>query len=234
MALPKIKQPIFELTIPSTKEVVRYRPYTVSEEKLVLIARESDEVKDIINVYKQIINNCVLDIKDVDKLAYFDLEYIFLMLRAKSVSNVLELTVEDDQDSQTYRVKLDLEKDISVSEPKVGNFIKLTDPISVVLKYPSYEVLSLIAESKINSAETVLMMIRDSIDQIYDGETAYDVAEYSKTELDDWLLSLGTKDLAKMQEFFVGLPKITANISYKRKDGSVRELTLEGIQSFFG
>jgi hypothetical protein len=110
----------------------------------------------------------------------------------------------------------------------------LTDPISVVLKYPSYEVLSLIAESKINSAETVLMMIRDSIDQIYDGETAYDVAEYSKTELDDWLLSLGTKDLAKMQEFFVGLPKITANISYKRKDGSVRELTLEGIQSFFG
>jgi uncharacterized protein YfkK (UPF0435 family) len=234
MALPKIKQPIFELTIPSTKEVVRYRPYTVSEEKLVLIARESNEVKDIINVYKQIINNCVLDIKDVDKLAYFDLEYIFLMLRAKSVSNVLELTIEDDQDSQTYRVKLDLEKDISVSESKVGSFIKLTDPISVVLKYPSYEVLSLIAENKMNSAETVLMMIRDSIDQIFDGETAYDVAEYSKTELDDLVMSLGTKDLAKMQEFFVGLPKITANISYKRKDGSVRELTLEGIQSFFG
>lgn len=234
MALPKIKQPIFELTIPSTKEVVRYRPYTVSEEKLVLIARESNEVKDIINVYKQIINNCVLDIKDVDKLAYFDLEYIFLMLRAKSVSNVLELTIEDDQDNQTYRVKLDLEKEISVSEPKVGNFIKLTDPISVVLKYPSYEVLSLIAENKMNSAETVLMMIRDSIDQIFDGETAYDVAEYSKTELDDWVMSLGTKDLAKMQEFFVGLPKITANISYKRRDGSIRELTLEGIQSFFG
>ena len=234
MALPKIKQPIFELTIPSTKEVVRYRPYTVSEEKLVLIARESNEVKDIINVYKQIINNCVLDIKDVDKLAYFDLEYIFLMLRAKSVSNVLELTIEDDQDSQTYKVKLDLEKDISVSEPKIGNFIKLTDPISVVLKYPSYEILSLIAENKMNSAETVLMMIRDSIDQIFDGETAYDVAEYSKMELDDWVMSLGTKDLAKMQEFFVGLPKITANISYKRRDGSIRELTLEGIQSFFG
>lgn len=234
MTLPRIKQPIFELTIPSTKEVVRYRPYTVSEEKLVLIARESNEVKDIINVYKQIINNCVLDIKDVDRLAYFDLEYIFLMLRAKSVSNVLELTVEDDQDNQTYRVKLDLEKEVSVSEPKTSNFIKLTDPISVVLKYPSYEVLSLIAENKIDSAESVLMVIRDSIDQIYDGETAYDVAEYSKTELDDWLMSLGTKDLAKMQEFFVGLPKITANISYKRKDGSIRELTLEGIQSFFG
>lgn len=233
MTLPRIKQPIFELTIPSTKEVVRYRPYTVSEEKLVLIARESNEVKDIINVYKQIINNCVLDIKDVDRLAYFDLEYIFLMLRAKSVSNVLELTVEDDQDNQTYRVKLDLEKEVSVSEPKTSNFIKLTDPISVVLKYPSYEVLSLIAENKIDSAESVLMVIRDSIDQIYDGETAYDVAEYSKTELDDWLMSLGTKDLAKMQEFFVGLPKITANISYKRKDGSIRELTLEGIQSFF-
>lgn len=234
MTLPRIKQPVFELTIPSTKEVVRYRPYTVSEEKLVLIARESDEVKDIINVYKQIINNCVLDIKDVDKLAYFDLEYIFLMLRAKSVSNILELTVEDDQDNQTYRIKLDLEKEISVSEPKTSNFIKLTDPISVVLKYPSYEILSLIAENKIDGAESVLMVIRDSIDQIYDGETAYDVAEYSKTELDDWLMSLGTKDLAKMQEFFVGLPKITANISYKRKDGSIRELTLEGIQSFFG
>ena len=147
---------------------------------------------------------------------------------------MLELTIEDDQDNQTYRVKLDLEKEISVSEPRVGNFIKLTDPISVVLKYPSYEVLSLIAENKMNSAETVLMMIRDSIDQIFDGETAYDVAEYSKTELDDWVMSLGTKDLAKMQEFFVGLPKITANISYKRRDGSIRELTLEGIQSFFG
>ncbi len=234
MALPKIKQPIFELTIPSTKEVVRYRPYTVSEEKLILIARESEEVKDIIGVYKQIINNCFVDIKDVDKLAYFDLEYIFLMLRSKSVSNVLELSVTDDEDGKVYKVNLDLDRDVEVSNTETDNLIRLTDPISVLLKYPSYEILSSIAINGNRSVESVLSIIRDCIEQIYDGETAYDVAEYSKIDLDNWLMSLSTKDLAKMQEFFSKLPKVTAKISYKRKDGSIRELTLEGIQSFFG
>jgi len=115
--LPKIKQPIFTMEIPSNKKSVKYRPFTVAEEKLLMIAKESNDNKDIVNVYRQIINNCILDTIDVDKLAYFDLEYIFLMLRAKSVSNVVDLQIKDE-DGNTYPVKYDLDN-VKISEQKL-------------------------------------------------------------------------------------------------------------------
>ena len=110
MALPKIKQPIFELEIPSTGQKIRYRPFTVAEEKILLVTKESDDVKDMVNAYKAIVNNCCLDSIDVDKLCSFDLEYFFLNIRSKSVSNIVAARIKDEDDGQTYDIEIDLDK----------------------------------------------------------------------------------------------------------------------------
>jgi hypothetical protein len=110
MPLPKISQPIFQLTLPSNNKVVHYRPFTVREEKLLLMAQESAERKDIINVYKQLINNCAIDQVDVDAMAAIDLEYFFVCLRAKSVSNISKIQVKDVDDGEMYEVEINLDK----------------------------------------------------------------------------------------------------------------------------
>jgi len=231
--LPKIKQPIFTMTIPSSNKEVKYRPFTVAEEKLLLIAKESNDMKDIVNVYKQIINNCIIDEVNVDKLAYFDLEYIFLMLRAKSVSNIVDLQVTDDEDNNNYRLKFDLEQ-IKVSESKVKDLIQLSDGTNVKLKYPSYNDLSSVSSIDGVNSSDMLTIIRSCLEQIIVGEEVFELSEYGTAEVDDFILSLGSKDLLKLQEFFENLPKVYADIKYNRKDGTEKTIKLEGMQSFFG
>lgn len=231
--LPKIKQPIFTMTIPSSKKSVKYRPFTVAEEKLLMIAKESNEVADIVNVYKQIINNCVVDDVNVDKLAYFDLEYIFLMLRAKSVSNIVDLQVTDEEDKQSYMVKFDLEQ-IKVSDTKIKDVFELSDGTNIKLKYPSYGDLSKISSVEGAGSADMLTIIRSCLEQIIVGEEVFELSEYGTAEIDDFILSLGSKDLLKLQEFFENLPKVYADIKYKRKDGTEKTIKLEGMQSFFG
>ena len=231
--LPKIKQPIFTMTIPSSKKSVKYRPFTVAEEKLLLIAKESSDASDIVNVYKQIINNCVIDDLNVDKLAYFDLEYIFLMLRAKSVSNIVDLQVTDEEDKQSYMIKFDLDQ-IQVSDTKIKDLFELSDGTNVKLKYPSYGDLSKISAVEGVGSSDMLTIIRSCLEQIIVGEEVFELSEYGTAEVDDFILSLGSKDLLKLQEFFENLPKVYADIKYKRKDGTEKTINLEGMQSFFG
>jgi uncharacterized protein YfkK (UPF0435 family) len=230
MALPKIKQPLFSLEIPSTKQIVRYRSFTVAEEKLLLIAKESSELSDIINVYKQIINNCIVDDINVDSLAYFDLEYIFLMLRAKSVSNIVEIQVTDDDESK-YQVEINLD-DVKVTEQTVDKLIEIDDSIKVMMTYPSYESL-LSLQSNVNDSSLMLKVVRDCISQIYEGEEVYETSNYTTSEMDDFVMSLRSKDLLKIQKFFEDLPRVYADIKYRNRAGVEKEIRLEGMQSFF-
>jgi uncharacterized protein YfkK (UPF0435 family) len=230
MALPKIKQPLFSLEIPSTKQIVRYRSFTVAEEKLLLIAKESSELSDIINVYKQIINNCIVDDINVDSLAYFDLEYIFLMLRSKSVSNIVEIQVTDDDESK-YQVEINLD-DVKVTEQTVDKLIEIDDSIKVMMTYPSYESL-LSLQSNVNDSSLMLNVVRDCISQIYEGEEVYETSNYTTSEMDDFVMSLRSKDLLKIQKFFEDLPRVYADIKYRNRAGVEKEIRLEGMQSFF-
>ena len=231
MALPKIKQPLFTLEIPSTKKTVRYRAFTVAEEKLLLIAKESSEISDIINVYKQIINNCVVDTIDVDKLAYFDLEYIFLMLRAKSVSNIVELQISDD-DGSRYPVEVNLD-DVKVKEQTVNRLIDIDGTIKLMMDYPKYESL-LELQANNQDPSMLLKLVRDCISQIYEGEEVYETSNYTKSEMDEFVMTLSSKNLIKIQEFFEDLPRVYADIKYRNRAGEEREIRLEGMQSFFG
>lgn len=230
MALPKIQQPLFTLVVPSTKQNVRYRSFTVAEEKLLLIAKESSDINDIINVYKQIVNNCVVDDIDVDRLAFFDLEYIFLMLRAKSVSNIVEIQVTDE-DGSKYQVDLDLET-VKVKEQTVERLIDIDGRIKVMMEYPKYE--SILELQTNNDPAVMLKVVRDCISQIYDGEEVYETSNYTKIELDEFVMSLRSKDLVKMQKFFEELPRVYADVTYTTKTGEQKEVRLEGMQSFFG
>jgi hypothetical protein len=217
--LPKIKQPIFTMEIPSNKKSVKYRPFTVAEEKLLMIAKESNDNKDTI---------------DVDKLAYFDLEYIFLMLRAKSVSNVVDLQIKDE-DGNTYPVKYDLDN-VKISEQKKDNLITLSDGITVKLRYPTYGALVELKTKSDGSVDSsdMLTIVRICLDQIITGDEVFEADNYTTSELDDFILSLGSKELMKLQQFFETLPKVYGDVEYKRKDGTVVKHKLEGMQSFFG
>jgi len=231
MPLPKISQPIFQLTLPSTGKVVHYRPFTVREEKLLLMAQESNEKKDIINVYKQLINNCAIDPVDVDNLAAIDLEYFFVCLRAKSVSNISKIMVTDKDDNETYEVEINLDKIEIQRKENVSSNVKLTDTIGVILKYPTFNTLTKIDES--SQVDSTLAILRGCIDQIYEGEEVFDTANYSKQELDDFILSLNKNQIEEIQKFFEAMPKLIYNAKYMTKEKVVKDLKIEGLENFF-
>lgn len=229
MPLPKISQPIFSLTLPSTGKMIRFRPFTVREEKLLMIAQESGERKDIINTYKQLINNCCIDPVDVDKLASFDIEFFFINLRAKSVSNIAKVLVTNEDDGQQYEVEFNLDKVEVVKNENVSNNIKLTDTIGVVLQYPTFEDLVSMNSDKVD----VLSVLRACIKQIYEGDEVFDVANYTAKELDEFILSLNKQQMEEIQVFFESMPKIVAKSKYAAKDGTIKDVVIEGIDNFF-
>lgn len=231
MPLPKISQPIFQLSLPSNGKVVHYRPFTVREEKLLLMAQESGERKDIINVYKQLINNCAVDPVDVDNLAAIDLEYFFVCLRAKSVSNISKVLIKDKDDEESYEVEVNLDKIQVEKKGNVSNNVKLTETIGVILKYPTFNTLSKIDMD--NNVDSTFAILRGCIDQIYEGEEVFETANYSKQELDDFILSLNKNQIEEIQKFFEAMPKLVYDGKYVTKDKVVKDIRIEGLENFF-
>lgn len=229
MALPKVKQPVFEMVLPSNGRVIRYRPFTVAEEKILLVAKESEDVKDAINAYKAIINNCCLDQLDVDKLCSFDIEYLFINIRSKSVSNIVEAQIEDE--GQKYKIEINLDN-VNYTKSEKDPNIKLTDSIGVVMRYPTFETLKNI--SAIDEESQTLSLLANCIEQIYEDEQVYETSNYTRAEIEEFVTSLGMKELTKVKEFFEDMPKIYVDVEYTRKDGTTKTTRIEGINNFFG
>lgn len=233
MALPKINSPTFELKLPSSGQTIKFRPFLVKEEKILLVAQQSGELKDILNAVVQIANNCIYDDIDVEKLPLFDIEYIFINLRSKSVSNISEVMINDPDDGKQYKVEIDLDKVvIERPEKEISNKIDLGDGIGVVMRYPSITYMNSIGTA-INDADTAINIIMACIEKVYDTDNVYEASEYSKEELNDFILSLSSKQFQNIQEFFNNQPKVTQKVKYKRKDGEEKELVLEGLNDFF-
>ncbi len=232
MTLPKIVTPTYELEIPSSKEKITYRPFLVKEEKILLLAQEAGEESDILNAIKQIIKNCTFEEVEVENLALFDLEYIFLNIRSKSVGEKVELKLLCDDDGETYAdVTIDLEK-IEVDFPEEHtNNIQLTDTISLVMRYPQMSALSL---TTVSDTETIFHMIKTSIRQIIDGETIYEQVDFTEEDLDAFIESLTSEHFKNIQEFFQTMPKLKHVVKYKNpKTKKQNKRTLEGLNSFF-
>jgi hypothetical protein len=241
--LPKIDVPIFELILPSTGKPLRYRPFLVKEEKLFLMAAEAEDIKTVVDAIRQVINNCCLDEIEVEKLPIYDIEYIFLKLRARSISEVVNLKyrcfneIPDDKGENkqcTGTVEFDI--DLLSIEPTRNNEhtnkIPVNEKLGIVMKYPSFELLNEFA-TDINN-EKLLELILNCIDYIYDEESIYYSKDSTKEELVEFVDSLPAASFTKIQDFFETMPKIKHTLNFQCPKCSHKEdITIEGVQSFF-
>jgi hypothetical protein len=229
MPLPVIKHPTFDITIPSTKEVITFRPILVSEERILLTARESNALDDVLRAVKQIIKNCStkLDL-DVDRLAIFDIEWVFLQLRRFSISNTISLEYEDSEDGQTYAVKFDIAEVQMPAPPADVNFdLKVDGDISVKLTWPNGVIYG---DNKISS--DLDRIAASCIKSVYAADSITPVENTEETF--QWVQTFSVQTHEELMKFFEKIPIITHKVSYTTAKGTVREITLEGLSDFFG
>jgi len=239
MPLPKINTPTYELVLPSNGKKIKYRPFLVREEKILIMAMESEDMKQITDAIVQILGDCILtkDVK-VESLATFDIEYLFLNVRAKSVGETVEVNVTCPDDGET-RVEMEIPIDAIKVQKTRGhkNIIKLDDELMMKLKYPS---LDQFIESNFETSEVSsdvnqsLAMITSCIDAIYNEEESWEAADCSKKELDEFIEQLNTKQFKLVEKFFSTMPKLTHKVEVKNPNTGVEsEVVLEGLASFF-
>jgi len=233
MSLPKIQYPVYNIKIPSLNKTFRFRPFLVREEKLLLMAKESDNPGDMLSSIKQVVNNCLVDNNlDINKLAIFDLEYLFLKLRALSVDNVVKLSYIDNEDNKKYEFELDLNT-VEVKFPeKIDNNIKLTETSGILMKYPS---ASLYDDKEFLNLEKDYMfeLIIKCLDKIYDGDSIYEIKEYKKKDIEEFLESLNVKAFEDIKEFLLNVPKLYHEINYKNSLNNDRKIILTELSDFF-
>ena len=235
MPLPKLVAPTYELELPSTGDTIKYRPFLVKEEKILLLAMESEDEKQMTNAVKTILKNCILSKVKVDDLATFDIEYLFLNIRAKSVGEEIELNVICPDDNETtVPVKINVE-DIKVQKSDSHNkVIQLNDDVSIVMKYPSMEMFVKTNLSSNANAEDVFEIASSCIDQVIEGEEVYEVRSFSKKEISDFMESMDTAQFLKIQQFFETMPKLSHKITVKNPNTNVdNDIVIEGLASFF-
>ena len=237
MALPKLEVPIYELTVPSTDEKIKYRPFLIKEEKILLIAMESGESEDVIQAVKQIVSECTFNKLKLGDMPMFDVEYIFLQIRSKSVGEVSKLKILCRDDGETYaNVEVDLtEIEVQVNDDHT-NKIELTDEMGVIMRYPTIDSFSTAGISDI-TADNMLDVIVACIDKIYDkkGEEVYDSKDSSKKELMDFVEQMNTTQFQDVQAFFDSMPKLRHEITVVNPKTKVENVVaLSGLNDFFG
>ncbi len=238
MALPKLNVPVYETILPSTEKVIKYRPFLVKEEKLLFTAQESGE-EAVLPAVKQIIKNCVQGELDVDNMPLFDIEYLFLRLRAKSVGEEITIGLKPWGCPQnngelcefTTEVPINLEEIKCVKDKTHTSKIMLDDKIGIMMKYPDISQLNL--EGSEN--EMGMRVIKKCIDMIFTEEETHERDSFTDKELDDFIDSLNTKQMDKIRNFFETMPTLKHTVKYKCKTcDEEKETTVQGLQSFFG
>ena len=242
--LPKIDVPIYNVKLLSTGKNLRFRPFTVKEEKLFLMANESEELNNIIDTIKQILNNCILDEFNIDSLPIFDIEHLFLNIRARSISEVVNLKYKcnnDILDEETKEEKkcnhvVEIDLNILEIEPEKQkghtNKIEITEKMGVIMKYPNFETLKKFEIE--NEADSIIKITVNCIDYVYDSDSIYYAKDSTEEELIEFIESMQAKDLEKIKTFFDTMPKIKKDIDFKcNKCGHEEKIELEGIQNFF-
>jgi len=236
MALPKITTPTYELVVPSTNEKIKYRPFLVKEEKILLIAMESNENNQILQAVKDIVLECTFNKLDLGDMPMFDVEYIFLQIRGKSVGEISKLSLLCQDDGETYaNVEVDL-NDINVEvNENHTNKIELTDEMGIIMKYPTLDAFNDTGISEINS-KNMLDVISSCILQIYDkkGEEVFDAKDQTTEELTNFIGDLNSKQFKDLQNFFETMPKLQHTVIVKNPKTEVEnKVVLQGLNDFF-
>ena len=236
MALPKLNTPTYELEVPSTDEKIKYRPFLVKEEKILMIAMESKDNGQIVNAVKDIVTECTFNKLDIASIPMFDVEYIFLNIRAKSVGEVSKLKLLCPDDKKTYA---DVEVDLSKVEVQVDgehtNKIELTDSMGLIMTYPTIDSFQEGGIQVIN-ASNMLEVVGSCILQIYEdkGEKIYQAKDQTRKELTEFIESMNTGQFKQVQAFFDTMPKLKHTIKVKNpKTKKSSDVTLMGLNDFF-
>ena len=235
MALPKVNTPTYELAVPSTDEKIKFRPFLVKEEKILLIAMEAQEQSGILNAVKDIVKSCTFDKFDVNRAPIFDIEYIFLNIRAKSVGEVSTVNLRCPDDNETFvQTEIDLTTvNVQITEGHT-NKIELTDEMGMILQYPTLD--SFTDSTTVINASNMLDVIASCVSQIYDkkGEDVYDAKDSTKQEIVDFIESLNSKQFKEIQNFFDTSPKLTHTVTIENPKTKVKsDITLTGLNDFF-
>lgn len=232
MSLPKINQPLHKLKIPSTGEEIRFRSFLVKEEKILIMANESGNAADIADAVVQVINNCIVtEGFDVTKLASFDIEWIFLNLRVRSVSDTIELNKVCEKCEKPFSFQIDLKEVQAPKAEKIDNKVEVDENIGMLLKYPDIHAISLIQAD--NVIESAFSVVASCIDQIYDETSVYDSKDYSSQELIDWVLELPKDKFELVQKFFEDLPQLRHETEVACTNcNENNHVLLEGVNDF--
>ena len=239
MPLPKINTPLYEMEIPSSGKKIKYRPFLVREEKILIMALESEDMKQITNAIVQILGDCIstrgVKIKD---LSTFDIEYIFLNVRAKSVGETVEVSVicPDDEETQV-KTSIDIDSISVQRNPDHEQIIRLDDELSMKMKYPS---LDQFVENNFeyntddDNVDKSLDMIVSCIDMVYNKEESWSAKDCTKKELKDFVDQMNTRQLKEVENFFITMPKLMHIVNVTNPKTKVEsEVVLEGLASFF-
>ena len=232
MALPKINTVLYDLELPSSGKKVEYRPFLVKEEKILLMALESGEEKDMAKAMKQIITQCVTSEKfNINNLAMIDLEYLFLNIRGKAVGDISTISFEHEC-GEIIKLDIDLSKVEVVQNKNSSDLVKITDDITVRLSPPGID--DVIGTENKNQIDLVMEIIRNSLLEIIQGEEVFSAQDHTREELEEFLDSLNSGQFKKLQDYYESLPKMTQDIEYTcKKCGKTETETLEGLASFF-
>ena len=244
MALPKVNTPTYELIVPSTGEKVSYRPFLVKEEKTLLMAAEDQNISTITKAMRDIISTCTEGKVDLKDLAPYDIEYIFLQLRGKSVGDVIDLNLkkpesiecEEPECPGSTEIKIDID-DIKIDTSSiVDSKIELTEDIGIKLGFPQLDSMQkYTTKGGGMDAGGVFKMINDCIEYIWEGDDIYKAKDATKKELNDFIESLSTEQFNKIRDFFESMPRLRHEITWTcSKCDKSAPLLLEGIDSFFG
>jgi hypothetical protein len=242
--LPKIDVPVYTIKLLSNDKTLHYRPFTVKEEKLFLMANENEDLNSVVDTIKQILNNCIIDEIQIDSLPIFDIEHLFLNIRARSIGEVVNLKykcnndVTDDGAEEIHKCNNVVEIDLNIlgvePEKQEGhtNKIEITEKMGVIMKYPNFETLKKFEIE--NEADSIIKITVNCIDYVYDSDSIYYAKDFTEEELIEFVESMQTKDLEKIKNFFDTMPKMKKTIHFKcNKCEHEEDIELEGIQNFF-
>ena len=237
MPLPKSSTPVYELELPSIKKKIKYRPFLVKEEKVLIMALESQDMKQITGAVKNVLSSCILSrgVK-VENLSTFDIEYLFLNVRGKSVGELIDVIVTCPDDGETeVEVQINID-DIQINVSDEHNRdIKLDDELSIRMKYPSLEeFVKTNFDGDSVSMDQGFDIITSCVDQVYSEEESWNTADCTKKELDEFVGNLTSSQFAKVEKFFSTMPKLSHTLKVTNpKTGVENEVVLEGLASFF-
>ena len=230
-ALPKISAALFELELPSTGKKILMRPFTTREEKILLIAQESKDIGEAMLGIRQVINNCLQDDMSVDDLATFDLEYVLINLRARSVDNMVKLSIKDPDTEERIDLELDIQKIKIQRKPEHTNKIKVNDDYTIIMRYPT-----------INEAQALMTMtsktdmfnaMMSCLDKLVSADEVYEFSEYTEAERNQFVDDLSGDVIKQIKTFFDTMPILRHELNYKNKNGDEKTFVIQGIETFF-